>query len=228
VSLVDKVGHYARTKFMAEQVARELAGAGVPVVIVNPSVPIGAGDHKPTPTGQMIVDYLNGRLPGYVNTGLNIVDVEDVAAGHLLAAERGRVGERYILGGENMTLRQLYQTIADVVGCGMKLKAMPRWLVAITAGLTDMLQPQTSVPVPLTGARLRLESQMFYFDASKARQAFDMPKTPLRITIGRTYVWYDLMGEFAGVHDRLLADGDVCKYCGQTRYCEWPPQISAQ
>jgi len=89
------------------------------------------------------------------------------------------------------------------------------------AGLTDMLQPQTSGPVPLTGDRLRLESQMFYFDGSKARATFNMPSTPLRVTIGRTFEWYELMGEFDGIFERLSEEGG-CKYCGKTRYCEWP------
>jgi len=135
------------------------------------------------------------------------------------------VGERYILAGENMTYLQLYQTIADVVGCGMKMRTMPHWQVAFFAGLTDMLQPQTSGPVPLTGARLRLESQMFYFDGSKARSTFQMPNTPLRVTIGRTFEWYEEMGEFEGVYEKLESDG-VCKYCGRTRYCAWPPSAT--
>jgi dihydroflavonol-4-reductase len=95
------IGSYKRSKFMAEEVAREYGRKGLPVVVVNPAAPVGVGDHKPTPTGQMILDFLRGRMFGFVDTGLTIVDVDDVAVGHLLAAERGRVGERYILGGEN-------------------------------------------------------------------------------------------------------------------------------
>jgi dihydroflavonol-4-reductase len=131
------------------------------------------------------------------------------------------VGERYILGGENLTHRQLYQTIADVVGCGLRLKVMPNWMVSLTAGLTHILNPETKGPVPLTGDRLRLEAQLFYFDSSKSREVFDMPKTPLRVTIGRTYEWYELMGEFEGIREQLEVDG-VCKRCGRARYCEWP------
>jgi len=136
---------------------------------------------------------------------------------------KGGVGERYILAGENMTHLQLYSTIANVVGCGFKMKTMPRWQVSLFAGLTDMLQPQTSGPVPLTGARLRLESQYLYFDGSKARSIFDMPSTPLRVTIGRTFEWYEMMGEFENIYEKLEKDG-VCKYCGRTRYCVWPPE----
>ena len=95
-------GHYKRSKYLAEQEVLKLANAGLPVVIVNPSAPVGAGDVKPTPTGQVIVDFMKGRMPAYIETGMNIVDVDDVAAGHLLAMEKGRIGERYILGNTNL------------------------------------------------------------------------------------------------------------------------------
>jgi dihydroflavonol-4-reductase len=150
-----------------------------------------------------------------------VVPICDAAQGHIEAALKGQVGERYILGGQNMPHLQFYQTIANVVGCGMKLKVMPRWLVSLTAALTDMLQPQTSGPVPLTGDRLRLEAQTFYFDSAKARQAFNMPATPLTTTIGRTYEWYEDMDEFEEIRRTLEADG-ICKRCGQARYCRWP------
>ncbi len=213
---------YGHSKHLAEQVVFEYVQRGLPAVIVNPTTVIGPRDIRKVSSG-MVVEIVNHCAPAFIPPGgQNIVPICDAAQGCIEASLKGKVGERYILGGENMTLLQLYQTIADVVGCGMKLKAMPRWLVALTAGLTDMLQPQTTGPVPLTGARLRLESQMFYFDSSKARQAFNMPKTPLRTTIGRTYQWYDLMGEFDGLHERLDREGEACKYCGRTRYCQWP------
>jgi len=115
-SLAEMTGHYKRSKYLAEQAALEAARAGVPVVIVNPSTPIGALDLKPTPTGRIIVDFLNRRMPAYVETGLNIVDVESVARGHLLAAERGRIGEKYILGGENLTLQEFLGRLAMISG----------------------------------------------------------------------------------------------------------------
>ena len=115
-SLADMIGPYKRSKFLAEDLAREYVRRGAPVVIVNPAAPIGVADLKPTPTGKIVVDFLNGRMPAYVDTGLTIVDVEDVARGHLLAAERGEVGERYILGGENLTLRQVLDILAEVAG----------------------------------------------------------------------------------------------------------------
>ncbi len=212
---------YGHSKHQAEQIVLELVKQGLPAVIVNPTTVIGPRDIRKVSSG-MVVEIVKHCAPPLIAPGgVNVVPICDAAQGHIEAAMKGRVGERYILGGENMTLLQLYQTIADVVGCGMQLKAMPRWLVSLTAGLTDMLQPQTSGPVPLTGARLRLEAQMFYFDSSKARQAFDMPKTPLRTTIGRTFEWYESMGEFDGVREAIEAEG-ACTRCGRTRYCEWP------
>ncbi len=116
VSVDEMKGHYKRSKFLAEQVAMEAAKDGVPVVVVNPTTPVGDHDFKPTPTGKVIVDFLTGRIPAYIDTGLNYVDVEDVAEGHLLAAEKGRVGERYILGSENLTLKQMLDRLAAQSG----------------------------------------------------------------------------------------------------------------
>ena len=116
VAVADMIGHYKRSKFLAEEVVREFARAGLPVVIVNPSTPIGPGDARPTPTGRLVIDAALGRMPAYVDTGLNIVHVDDVAAGHLRAFDRGRVGERYILGGENLTLREILAAISTLVG----------------------------------------------------------------------------------------------------------------
>jgi dihydroflavonol-4-reductase len=212
---------YGHSKFLAEQIVFESIKKGLPAVIVNPTTVIGPRDIRKVSSG-MVVEVARHCVPPLIPPGgTNIVPICDAAQGHIEAATRGRIGERYILGGENMTHRQLYQTIANVVGCGMKLKAMPRWQVSLVAGLTDMLQPQTSGPVPLTGDRLRLESQFFYYETTKARAAFDMPRTPLRITIGRTYEWYESMGEFEGVQQELQADG-TCKYCKKARFCAWP------
>ena len=116
VALADMIGHYKRSKFLAEQRGARCGARGLPVVIVNPSTPVGPGDVKPTPTGQMVLDAACGRMPAYVDTGLNIVHVDDVARGHLLAFHRGRVGERYILGGEDMTLREILAEIARARG----------------------------------------------------------------------------------------------------------------
>lgn len=218
---------YGYSKFLAEEIVLEKVQAGLPAVIVSPTTVIGPRDIRKVSSG-MVVEVVKHCVPPLIPPGgVNVIPICDAAQGHIEAALKGQIGERYILGGENMTHLQLYQTIANVVGCGMKLKVMPRWQVSLVAGLTDMLQPQTSGPVPLTGDRLRLEAQLFYFDGSKARAAFDMPNTPLRVTIGRTFEWYDLMGEFEGLYERLETDG-VCKYCGRLRYCEWPSTQSTQ
>ena len=216
---------YGHSKFLAEEIVLEYVRKGLPAVIVNPTTVIGPRDVRKVSSG-MVVEVVRHCAPPLIPPGgINIVPICDAAQGHIEAAIKGHRGERYILGGENMTHVQLYQTIANVVGCGMRIKAMPRWQVAFLAGLTDMLQPQTSGPVPLTGTRLRLESQFFYYDTTKARSSFAMPKTPLRTTIGRTYEWYEAMGEFEHVYEDLDKDG-TCKFCKRQRYCTWPPMSS--
>src|SRR5579864_3741025 len=136
VHLEGMSGAYKRSKFQAEQVALEFAGTGFPVVIVNPTAPIGDHDFKPTPTGKIVVDYLKGAMPAFVDTGLNLVDVEDTSEGHLLALERGRPGERYILGCENLTLEQILARLAEISG-----GTVPRWripyAVAYAAGVAS-------------------------------------------------------------------------------------------
>ncbi len=157
VSLDDMIGHYKRSKFMAEQVAREFAASGLPVVIVNPTAPVGYGDIKPTPTGKVILDFLRGRLPAYVDTGLNIVAVEDVAQGHLLAQIKGEVGQRYILGGENLSLQQILEVLARICGRRMPRFPMP-WTLALVAAYVDhfvvggILRREPSIP--LDGVRM--------------------------------------------------------------------------
>lgn len=213
---------YGHSKFLAEEIVFEYVRKGLPAVVVNPTTVIGPRDVRKVSSG-MVVEVVKHCAPPLIPPGgINVIPICDAAQGHIEAALKGRVGERYILGGENMTHVQLYQTIANVVGCGMKIRAMPRWQVSFIAGLTDMLQPQTSGPVPLTGTRLRLESQFFYYDTTKARSSFNMPKTPLRTTIGRTYEWYEAMGEFENIFEDLDQDG-TCKFCKQKRYCTWPP-----
>ncbi len=145
-TLDDRIGPYQRSKFLAEEVAHDAAQRGLPVVIVNPSTPVGVGDHKPTPTGQIIVDFLNGRMFGYLDTGLNIVDVDDVATGHLLAATLGRVGERYILGGENLTLKQVLDLLAEISGRPPARLRVPRWVAMAWAYADTALASAGSTP----------------------------------------------------------------------------------
>jgi len=152
VKLDDMIGHYKRSKFMAEQVALEFAGSGLPVVIVNPTAPIGLGDIKPTPTGKIILDFINGRVPAYVDTGLNIVAVEDVARGHLLAEEKGRIGERYILGGENWSFQRILDELSEIYGRHVPCFWIP-WEMALILGYLDyfvegvLLQREPSIPM---------------------------------------------------------------------------------
>jgi len=215
---------YGHSKYQAEQIVMDYVHKGLPAVVVNPATVLGPRDVRKVSSG-MVVEVAKHCVPPLIPPGgLNIIPICDVAHGHIEAALKGQVGERYLLGGENLSHLQLYQVIANVVGCGMKLRAMPRWQVTLIAGLTDMLQPQTSGPVPLTGDRLRLESQFFYYDGTKARSAFDMPTTPLRVTIGRTYEWYQSQGEFEGFQRDLSPDGS-CKYCKQTRFPAWPEPL---
>ena len=123
------IGPYKRSKFLAEQAVRDMTSKGLPAVIVNPSMPVGPGDIKPTPTGRTIADAVFGRLPAYVDTGVNIVHVDDVAAGHLLAFEKGRIGERYILGGDNMSLQQMLAVIAEFSGIRAPRTRLPHAVV---------------------------------------------------------------------------------------------------
>jgi dihydroflavonol-4-reductase len=201
-SLEEMIGHYKRSKFEAEQCAMRAAEAGLPVVIVNPTTPVGPGDWKPTPTGKIIVDFLNGRMPGYVDTGLNFVPVEDCAAGHLLAAERGRIGERYILGGCNLTLKEMLDALAAISG----LRA-PRWkfphALAYVAACVDTLvsgalrrEPQ----IPLEG--VRMARHKMFVDASKATRDLGFSPGPMEGALERAVRWYQANGYVAarGAH----------------------------
>ncbi len=194
-SLADRIGPYQRSKFMAEQVARDCALQGLPVVIVNPSAPVGIGDHKPTPTGQIIVDFLKGRMFGYVDTGLNIVDVEDVAAGHLLAAERGEVGRRYILGGENVTLKQILDLLAEISGRPRVRLHVPHWVaqgwsyVDVTLARLDRQRTPAATP-----DKVRLSRRYEFFDPARAVRELGLPQTPARVALRKAVEWYRAHG----------------------------------
>jgi dihydroflavonol-4-reductase len=180
VSLDDMIGHYKRSKFMAEQVAHEFASSGLPVVIVNPTTPIGAGDLKPTPTGKIILDFIRGRLPAYVDTGLNFVAVEDVAQGHLLAEEKGRIGERYILGGENWSMEELLEALAGICGSRMPRARIP-WFVARIVGALDNFVMGTLFRrepfIPLDG--VKMARYKMYVSSEKARNELDYKIRPV-------------------------------------------------
>ena len=168
VALENMIGHYKRSKFLAEEVAREAARAGAPVVIVSPSTPVGPGDVKPTPTGQLVLDAAAGRMPAYVDTGLNIVHVDDVAAGHLLAYEHGKPGERYILGGQDMTLRQILREISALVGRKAPSIRLPYGVVLPMAYIAEGWAKITGRSGRLTLESVRMSRKHMFFSSEKA------------------------------------------------------------
>jgi dihydroflavonol-4-reductase len=164
------VGHYKRSKFLAEQAALEAVRDGLSLVIVNPSTPIGPGDVKPTPTGQVVLDAAAGRMPAYVDTGLNIVHVDDVAAGHLLALRRGRTGERYILGGQDMTLEQILSEIARIVGRKPPRIRLPYGVVLPMAYVAEGMARISGRSGRLTLEGLRMSRKRMFFSSAKAER----------------------------------------------------------
>ena len=168
VALSNMIGHYKRSKYLAEEVAREAVQSGMSVVIVNPSTPVGPGDIKPTPTGQLVLDAARGRMPAYVDTGLNVVHVDDVAAGHLLAFERGRAGERYILGGEDMTLQTILAQIARLVGRTPPRVRLPYAAVLPVAYLAEAFARVSGRSGRVTLEGVRMSRKRMFFSSAKA------------------------------------------------------------
>jgi dihydroflavonol-4-reductase len=190
VSIKDMVGHYKRSKFIAEKEVLDFIKKGAPVVIVNPTTPIGAKDKKPTPTGKIIVDFLNGKIPAYLNTGLNFVDVEDVAYGHLLAARHGIIGQRYILGNKNISLRDFFEHLAIISGRKPPKVRLPYLPVLLAAYVDETLSRITGryPRIPLTG--VRMARKYMYFDCSKAVRELNMPQTPIEVAIEKAINWF--------------------------------------
>jgi dihydroflavonol-4-reductase len=168
VGVSNMIGHYKRSKYLAEEVAREAARTGMSVVIVNPSTPVGPGDIKPTPTGQLVLDAASGRMPAYVDTGLNIVHVDDVAAGHLLAFERGTTGERYILGGEDMTLQKILAHIARLVGRKPPRIRLPYAAVLPVAYIAEAFAKVSGRSGRVTLEGVRMSRKRMFFSSAKA------------------------------------------------------------
>jgi dihydroflavonol-4-reductase len=193
-SVDEMIGHYKRSKFEAEQCAMRAAEAGLPVVIVNPSTPVGPGDWKPTPTGKIIVDFLNGRMPGYVDTGLNFVPVEDCATGHLLAAERGRTGERYILGGRNLTLKEMLDALAAISGLPAPRWKFPHALAYVAACVDTLISGALgrAPQIPLEG--VRMARHKMFVDASKATRDLGFSPGPIEGAFERAVRWYEANG----------------------------------
>ena len=168
VDLSHMIGHYKRSKYLAEEVAKDAARTGMSVIIVNPSTPIGPGDIRPTPTGQLVLDAASGRMPAYVDTGLNIVHVDDVAAGHLLAFERGKAGERYVLGGEDMTLQTILAQIARLVGRTPPRVRLPYAAVLPVAYLAEAFAKLSGRSGRVTLEGVRMSRKRMFFSSAKA------------------------------------------------------------
>jgi dihydroflavonol-4-reductase len=196
VTLDDMIGHYKRSKFLAEgEVRRLVVEEGAPVVIVNPSTPVGPRDIKPTPTGRMIVDAASGRTPAYVDTGLNIVHVDDVAQGHLLAFERGRIGERYVLGGNNLTLREILHQIADITGLSPPRVRLPHAVVFPIAYLSEAwawLSRGGEPRVTLDG--VRMSRKRMFFSSGKATRELGYRYRPAEQALRDAVAWFRAHG----------------------------------
>jgi dihydroflavonol-4-reductase len=190
VSVDQMAGHYKRSKYLAEQEVLKLAKAGLPVVIVNPSAPVGIGDVKPTPTGQVIVDFMKGRMPAYIETGMNIVDVDDVAAGHLLAMQKGRIGERYILGNANLMLREVLEILSRLTSVKAPSIKLPRLAILPLAHLNLWLANMTGRPprIPLEG--VRMAKYKMHYDCSKAIRELGIPRTPPEVALEKAVKWF--------------------------------------
>ncbi|MGB8542211.1 MAG: hopanoid-associated sugar epimerase [Candidatus Acidiferrales bacterium] len=205
-ALDEMIGNYKRSKFLAEQVAVEAASAGMPVVIVNPTAPVGPWDWKPTPTGRIILDFLKGKMPAYVDTGLNVAPVEDIAAGHLLAADKGRAGQRYILGGRNMTLKQILDALSAITGRPAPRLRLPH-AVALAAGYADQLfsrlagrEPQ----IPVEG--VKMSRHRMFVESDKAERELGYRLTSVEAALERAVSWYQQHGYLdAGAGNKSVA-----------------------
>ena len=191
VTIHDMTGHYKRSKFLAEEKVREWAQRGLPVVIVNPSTPVGELDIKPTPTGKIIVDFLRGKMFGYVETGMNLIDVRDCAEGHVLAAEKGRVGQRYILGGRDMTLNEMFDTLAGMTEIASPKMKVPHWVAETYARLENAWSiniARREPDVPLES--VKLARHKMWFDASKAVRELGLRQSSIEGALERAVKWF--------------------------------------
>lgn len=196
-NLGDMIGSYKRSKFLAEQAVRSaIDSSQLPAVIVYPTAPVGPHDVKPTPTGQTLVDAGAGRMPAYVNTGLNIAHVDDVAEGHVLALERGEIGEGYILGNEDMTLREILQIAAEFTGRKPPSICLPHKLVVPVAMVAETFARISGRPARITRDALRMAKKMMYFSSEKARRELGYAPRPAREAIHDAIDWFRENGYF--------------------------------
>lgn len=192
VSEAQMTNHYKRSKWQAEQIALELAGQGLPIVIVNPSAPIGPRDVKPTPTGKIIVDFLKREMPAYLDTGLNFVHVRDVAVGHVLAAERGRLGERYILGNAqgNWTMKQAFEVLEKVAGVPAPRMRIPYFVALLAAYGNEAVSKVTHKPPKAVLAGVRMAKYKMFFSPAKAIRELGLPQTPPQKALADAVAWF--------------------------------------
>lgn len=190
VCIDDMVGHYKRSKFLAEREAEKFLEKGLPLVFVHPSTPVGPGDHKPTPTGKIIVDFLNRQMPAFLDTGLNLVDVRDVAEGHRLAFEQGNIGEKYILGNRNLTLAQIFamlEKISRVRAPRVKLPYKPvLWFAGILHFISLITRREPLVPYE----GVKMAAKRMFFDPSKAIRELGLPQTPVETALSDAVEWF--------------------------------------
>ncbi len=194
VTLADMVGHYKRSKFLAEREAESFLAKGLPLVIVNPSTPVGPGDVKPTPTGKMIVDFLNGRMPAYLETGLNIIDVDDCARGHLLAASRGEIGRKYILGGEDLSMKEILRLLAAASGRPAPKMRLPRLPVLLAAHASEAVARVTGREPLIPVAGVRMAAKKMFFDSSRARAELGLDTGAPAVALQRAVDWFRANG----------------------------------
>ena len=195
VSLDNMIGHYKRSKFMAEEVALEAGRGGMDVVVVNPTTPVGERDIKPTPTGRIVVDFLKKKFPAYVDTGLNLVDVTECARGHVAALEKGRTGERYILGGENLTLKQILDKLAAITGLPSPTIKLP-YAVALAAGVVDEIvtgrilgrEPRATIDA------VRMGRKKMFVSCAKAERELGWKMVPVDDALRRAVDWFQANG----------------------------------
>src|ERR1700690_1623139 len=195
VSLDNMIGHYKRSKFMAEEVALKAGHSGIDVVVVNPSTPVGEQDIKPTPTGRIVVDFLKRKFPAYVDTGLNLVDVRECARGHVAALEKGRSGERYILGGENLTLKQILDKLAAITGLPSPKIRVP-YVVALATGVVDEMvtgrilgrEPRATIDA------VRMGRKKMFVTSAKAERDLGWGGVPVDDALRRAAEWFQVNG----------------------------------